>query len=58
MMIGSGDVDNIDSDMVRWWCDGDEDDDDDDDDVDVGDLFRNQWILHLFLNLSHQNFFS
>ena len=43
--------------MVRWWCDGDEDDDDDDDDDD-GDLFRNQWILHLFLNLSHQNFIS
>ena len=35
--------------MVRWWYDGDEDDDDDDDD----NLFRNQWILHLFVNLSH-----
>ena len=43
--------------MVRWWCDGDEDDDDDDD-VDDGDLFRNQWILHLFLNLSYQYFIS
>ena len=41
--------------MVGWWCDSDENNDDDDDDD--GNLFRSQWILHLFHNLSHQNFF-